>query len=82
MKSTGLQDSNPDQMPASQKPLGTDKESTKFTEQRSYSSVVGMLLYLAVKSQPEIAYNIHQCAQSPTIQKASHGNAVKRIVDT
>ena len=46
MKSTGLQDSNPDQMPASQKPLGTDKEGTEFAEQWSYSSVVGMLLYL------------------------------------
>ena len=63
MKSTGLQDSNHDQMPASQKPLGTDKESTKFAEQWSYSSVVGMLLYLAANSQPEIAYTVHQCAQ-------------------
>ena len=56
MKSTGLQDSNLDQMPASQKPLGTDKEGTEFAEQWSYSSVVGMLLYLAAKSQQEIAY--------------------------
>ena len=62
LKSTGLQDSNPDQMPASQKALGTDKEGTEFAEQWSYSSVVGMLLYLAANSQPEIAYTVHQCA--------------------
>ena len=79
MKSTGLQDSNPDQMPASQKPLGTDKEGTEFAEQWSYSSVVGMLLHLAVKSHPEIAYTVHQCAQITHNPKASHGNAVKRI---
>ena len=49
-------------MLASQKPIGTDKEGTEFAEQRSYSSVVGMLLYLAAKSQQEIAYTVHQCA--------------------
>ena len=66
-------------MPASQKPLGTDKEGTEFAEQWIYSSVVGMLLYLAVKSQQEIAYTVHQCAQFTHNPKASHGNAVKRI---
>ena len=37
LKTTGLQDSNPDQMPASQKPLGTDKEGTEFAKKWSYS---------------------------------------------
>ena len=67
MKTTGLQDCNPDQMPASQKPLGTDKEGTEFAEQWRYSPVVGMLLYLAVNSWPEITHAIHRYAQFTTI---------------
>ena len=44
-KATGMQDSNPDQTPASTKPLSLDKNGAPFNEQRSYASVVGMLLY-------------------------------------
>ena len=32
-----------------------------------------------MKSQPEIAYTVHQCAQFTHNPKASHDNAVKRI---
>ena len=68
-----------DKMPASQKPLGTDKNGPEFAEQWSYSSVVGMLLYLAANSRPEIAYVVHQCARFTHNPKASHGAAVKQI---
>ena len=70
----GMQDCNPDCTPASQKPLGKNKEGPDFVEKWSYSSVVGMLLYLLANSWPEIA-----CAQFTHNPKASHGNAVKRI---
>ena len=33
LKATGIQDCNPDKMPASQKPLGTDKNGPEFVEQ-------------------------------------------------
>ena len=77
LKATGLQDCNPDKMPASQKPHGTDKDGLEFVEQWSYSSVVGMLLYLAANSHPEIAYVVHQCARFTHNPKASHGAAMK-----
>ena len=77
LKATGLQDCNPDKMPASQKPLGTDKDCLEFAEQWSYSSVVGMWLYLVANSRPEIAYAVHQCARFTHNPKASHGAAVK-----
>ena len=76
---TGLQDCNPDRTPASQKPLGMDKDGVPFVEQWIYSSVVGMLLYQASNSHPEIAYMVHQCARFTHNSKASHGAAVKRI---
>ena len=79
LKATGLQDCNPDKTPASQKPLGTDKNGLEFVEQWSSSSVVGMLLYLAANSRPKIAYAVHQCARFTHNSKASHGAAVKRI---
>ena len=77
LKATGLQDCNPDKMPACQNPLGTDKNGPEFVEQWSYSSVVGMLLYLAANSHPEIAYAVHQCARFTHNPKASHRAAAK-----
>ena len=74
-----MQDCNPDCTPASQKPLGKDKEGPEFVEKWSYSSVVGVLLYLVANFQPEIAYAVHQFAQFTHDRKASHGNAMKRI---
>ena len=77
LKATGLQDCNPDKMPASQKPLGTDKNGPEFAEQWSYSSIVGMLLYLAANSCPQRAYVVHQCARFTHNPNASHGTAMK-----
>ena len=47
LKATGLQECNPDHTPASQTPLGTEKDDIDIEEEWSYSSVVRMLLYLA-----------------------------------
>ena len=79
LNATGLQDCNPDKTPASQKPLGKDQDGEDYAEQWSYASVVGMLLYLASNSRPEIAYAVHQCARFTHNPKASHAKAVKRI---
>ena len=46
LNTTGMQTCNPDRTPASQQPLGTDKDGLEFSKSWS-SSVVGMLLYLA-----------------------------------
>ena len=79
LKATGLQDCNPDKTPASQTPLGKDQDGEDYAEQWSYASVVGMLLYLASNSRPEIAYAVHQCARFTHNPKTSHAKAVKRI---
>ena len=79
LNAIGLQECNPDKTPAAQKTLGTDKEGESCAENWSYSSVVGMLLYLAVNSHPEIANVVHQCAWLTHNPKVCHGHAVKRI---
>ena len=48
-------------------------------EERSFSSVVGMLLCLASNSRPDIAFATHQCACFTHSLKASHGAAILRI---
>ena len=45
----------------------------------SYSSVVGMLLYLSGHSQPDIAYTVNCCARYVFNLRLSHEKAIKRI---
>lgn len=77
---TGLQDSNATLTPADKAPLGTDKEGASCEESWSYASVVGMLMYLASNSRPDVAFAVHQCARFTHCPKRSHEVAIKRIV--
>ena len=45
----------------------------------SYSSVVGMLLYLSGHSRPDIAFAVNCCARYMFCPKKSHELALKRI---
>ena len=45
----------------------------------NYASVVGMLLYLAGHSRPDIAYAVNCAARYMFCPKLSHEQAVKRI---
>ena len=80
LQATGMLDSNPDQAPTSSKPLGLDKDGAPFREQRSYTSVVGMWLYLGMNSCPEITYTVHQCDHFTHAPKHSHAKAIKCIL--
>ena len=61
------------------KPLGSDKEGVPGSASWSYPSVIGMLLYLASNSRPDIAYATHMAARYTHAPKASHEAAVIRI---
>ncbi len=55
--------------PAETKPLVKDADGAPAVEGFSYSSVVGMLLYLSGHTRPDIAYAVNCCARymfSPT----------------
>jgi len=75
----GMSQCKPDQTPASNVPLGTDKDGPEFTESWNYAAAVGMLMYLSANSCPEIGFAVHQCARFSHAPKESHGKAIKRI---
>jgi hypothetical protein len=80
IEATGMVDCNPDAVPAGPTPLGKDPNGATFSEFWNYRSVVGMLLYLAGNSRPDIAFAVHQAARFSHAPKQSHAVAVKRIV--
>ena len=66
--------------PAATTPLGLDVDGDPFSENWEYPVVIGMLLYLAQNSRPDIAFAVHQCARFTHSPKHSHAVAVKRIL--
>eukprot|EP00733_Pompholyxophrys_punicea_P000481 Pompholyxophrys_punicea_v1_NODE_136_length_3267_cov_3.636364.p1 type:complete len:383 gc:universal NODE_136_length_3267_cov_3.636364:1948-800(-) len=59
---TNLQDASAKPTPATPTPLGKDSEGAPCEESWKYSSIVGMLMYLASNARPDIAFAVHQCA--------------------
>ena len=76
---TGMDSAHAISTPADIKTLGTDKDGPVFNEQWDYASAVGMLMYLATNSRPDIAFAVNQCARFTHTPRASHAKAVKRI---
>ena len=62
-------------------PLGTDVNGSEAKRDwlNSYAYVIGMMLYLASKTRPDISFTVHQCARFTHNNKVSHDTAVKRI---
>ena len=79
LKVMGLTDASVKHTPADSKPLGKDEDGAACCEDWSYASVVGMILYLASNSRPDIAFAVHQCARFTHSPKRSHEAALKRI---
>ena len=77
----GLDDgmAKPKYTPADGTPLVKDEDGELATGQFSYSSVVGMLLYLAGHSRPDITYAVNCCARYMFCPRKSHELALKRI---
>jgi hypothetical protein len=66
-------------MPAEAAPLVKDAEGALATGVFSYSSVVGMLLYLSGHTRPDIAYVVNCAAWYMFCPKKSHEEALKQI---
>jgi len=60
-------------------PLGTDAEGPRCQLSWDYASVIGMLMYLTLNSQPHIQFIVHQCARFTHNPRASHEQAVLQI---
>ena len=80
LKTSQMEESHPTRTPAMTTPLGKDTDGAAFSEPWNYPTVMGMLMFLANNSRPDIAYAVHQCARFTHQPKASHGAAVKRIL--
>ena len=65
--------------PAEGTPLTRDVDGEGLQGSYSYASVVGMMLYLAGHSRPDIAYAVNCCARYMFNPRLSHENALKRI---
>lgn len=67
--------------PATQVALGSDPDGQPHDHKKfSYSSIVGMLLYLANNTRPDIAFAVSQVARYTHSPKESHATAVKTII--
>ncbi len=65
--------------PAKTKPLVKDADGEAAHGGFSYSSVVGMLLYLSSHTHPDITYAVNCCARYMFCPKHSHELALKHI---
>ena len=77
---TGMQGCNPNHVPATQVALGSDPDGDPMHEIWSYSSVIGMMLYLSTNTRPDITFAVSQVARFCSAPKQSHASAVKTIV--
>jgi len=74
-----LEESNGCHTPASTDPLHADVDGPPFKEDWKYDSIIGMMMYLANNTRPEIAYAVHQAARFTHNPRQSHAVGVKRI---
>ena len=68
--------------PASSTPLTKDENGPPRKEHWSYASIIGMLLYLASNSRPDITYTVNSCTQFTHCSRECHEKAVKPLLDT
>ena len=66
---TQMEDCNIKFTPADKVPLNKDLDGDHWCEEWNYRSIIGMLLYLAGSTCPDIAYDIHQCTRLLICQK-------------
>ena len=80
IKYVGMQGASHKPTPAATTPLASDKKGAPFNETWSYTAAVGMLIYLASNTRPDIQFVVHQVARFSHDPKHSHAQAVKRII--
>ena len=74
-----MEDCNLKYTPVEKDPLWKDEDGPPCCKQWEYRSIVGMMLYLAGSTRPDIAYAVHQCARFSHNPKHSHEVRVKHI---
>ena len=80
LSTAGMSDCNGVSTPTGNTPVGSDTDGTPFAESWQYRTVIGMLMYLAANTRPDIAFSVHQAARFSHAPRQSHAMAVKRIL--
>ena len=80
LNAANMSDCNGVSTPTGNTPVGSDTEGAVFSESWQYRTVIGMLMYLAANTRPDIAFAVHQAARFSHAPRQSHAAAVKRIL--
>ena len=80
LSAAGMSDCNPNSTPSALEPLGPDEHLDRIDESWEYASIIGMLMYLANNTRPDIAHAVHTCARYTHNPKTTHATAVKHIL--
>ena len=81
IQAVGMGVSNPTKTPSTTVALSADDGGPVRVGTWNYALVVGMLLYLAGNTWPDIAFEVvHQCARFSHHPKKCHEDAVKHII--
>ena len=75
IKATGMEQCNPNKVPAHKSQLGKDVDGEPMNDDFNYRSVVGMLLYLSGNTRPDITFAVSQVARFTHNPKKSHATA-------
>ena len=79
VEALGLTAANGTRTPAQKAALPRDVDGEEYAEAFNYASVVGMMMYLACNSRPDIAFAVHQCARHTHRPTALHAKYIKQI---
>ena len=80
MKESGLEEANPKDVPAVKPLLQKSTQASKLSKEPFHcKSIVGMLSYMC-GTRPDMCMATHQVSRFSNAPKATHFNAVKRIV--
>ncbi len=80
INATGMNECNLTKTPAATSPVAADIHGDPFSETWEYASIIGMLMFIANNTRPDIAYATHQCARFTHAPKHSHALAIKKII--
>ena len=80
VSAVGMEECNPNRTPTTKEALSKDPEGAPMSDPWNYRSVVGMLLYLASNTRPDIVYAVSQVARFSHEPKISHATAIKTLV--
>ena len=80
LTAAGMENCNPNAIPASQVTLGADEDGESMDETWNYRAICGMLLYLSTNTRPDIAFAVSQICRFSSNPKKSHASAVKTIL--